>query len=95
MPEPLLVKIDVQGYEDYVLRGGEQTIRRARLIIIETSFQAQYEAQPLFDDVYRTLTGWGFAYVGAIDQLMNPSNGSIVQQDSLFIREYPVAEMAL
>lgn len=87
LPEPLLVKIDVQGYEDHVLRGGEQTIRQARVLIIETSFQAQYDSQPMFDDIYRLLTNWGFFYAGSVDQLMSSSNGSIVQQDSLFLRQ--------
>ncbi len=65
--EPLLVKIDVQGYEDRVLRGGEATIRRASVIIVETSFEMLYEGQPLFDDIYRTLVAWGFVYDGALD----------------------------
>lgn len=92
MTEPLLIKIDVQGYEDHVLRGGEQTIRRSQVLIIETSFQAQYEVQPLFDTIYRLVARWGFSYAGAFDQLTTPSNGRICQQDSLFIREHSVAE---
>jgi FkbM family methyltransferase len=85
--EPILAKIDVQGYEDRVLRGGERTLRRARLMIVETSFIASYEGQPLFSDVYRILAGWGFAYAGCLDQLALPSSGRIFQEDSLFIRD--------
>jgi FkbM family methyltransferase len=85
--EPILAKIDVQGYEDRVLRGGERTLRRARLLIVETSFIASYEAQPLFADVHRILAGWGFAYTGCLDQLALPSSGRIFQEDSLFIRD--------
>lgn len=84
--EPLLVKVDVQGYEDRVLRGGEQTIKRAKLIIIETSFQKLYDEQPLFNDIYNQLLDWGFVYIGTLDQLHNPQNGQILQADSLFLK---------
>ncbi len=83
--DPLLVKIDVQGYEMHVLRGGEQTIRRAALVIVESSFETLYESQPLFADVYRWLTGWGFTYAGALAQLHSPQDGQLVQEDSLFV----------
>ena len=86
LTDPLLIKIDVQGYEGHVLRGGEQTVRRATVVILETSFEVLYEGQPLFDDVYRVLTGWGFSYVGPLDQLHHPHNGRPLQQDSLFVR---------
>lgn len=84
--EPLLVKIDVQGYEAHVLRGGAQTIRRAAIIIVETSFKTLYEGQPLFADVQRTLNEWGFSYAGTLDQLVDPNTGIPLQQDSLFVR---------
>lgn len=85
--EPLLIKIDVQGYEDRVLRGGEQTIRRAKVLLMETSFETLYEGQSLFDDFYRQLTSWGFMYCGALDQLASPQDGRILQENSFFIRK--------
>jgi len=84
--EPLFVKIDVQGYEDEVLAGGEQTIRRAALVLAETSFETLYEGQPLFNDIHRTLVGWGFTYAGSLDQIYSPHDGRPLQADSLFIR---------
>jgi FkbM family methyltransferase len=84
---PLLIKMDVQGYEDQVLRGGERTVRQAALLIIETSFCTLYEGQPLFADIYRILTDWGFRYAGALDQLRDDNDGSIIQEDSLFTRK--------
>ena len=84
--DPLLVKIDVQGYEDEVLAGGEQTIRKAAVVLTETSFETLYEGQSLFPDIYRTLLGWGFAYAGSLDQLCSPHDGRPLQADSLFVR---------
>jgi hypothetical protein len=83
---PLLIKIDVQGYEDRVLRGGEETVKRAQVLIVETSFQRLYEEQALFEDVFRLLSGWGFRYAGALDQLLNPRSGEALQQDSIFVK---------
>jgi len=84
--DPMLIKIDVQGYEDRVMQGGEQTIKRAKMIILETSFRRLYEQQPLFNDIYQILNSWGFSYVGALDQLVNPKTGDILQADSIFIQ---------
>jgi FkbM family methyltransferase len=82
----LFIKIDVQGYEDKVLAGGEQTIRRSKVIIIETSFEKLYNQQPLFHDIYNILVNWGFTYIGNIDQTADPLNGKPLQCDAIFLR---------
>jgi len=84
--DPIFVKIDVQGYENRVLLGGEQTIRRARALLIETSFEALYEGQPLFGDLHLLLSRWGFRYAGAVAQESSPIDGRILQADSLFLQ---------
>ena len=86
LQEPILVKIDVQGYEDRVLRGGEQTVRRAQVILVETSFEPLYEGQLLFDGIHELLGKWGFRYAGAVGQLQSPLDGRVLQADSLFVR---------
>jgi FkbM family methyltransferase len=83
---PLLIKIDVQGYEDRVLRGGEQTARKAKVIIAETSFERLYENQPLFGEIHALLSGWGFRYTGAIDELCHPDGGRPLQVDAVFVK---------
>jgi FkbM family methyltransferase len=84
--DSLLTKIDVQGYEDKVLAGGLITLKRSKIIIIETSFEKLYEQQPLFDEIYRSLVSWGFSYTGSVDQLENPQDGRPLQCDAIFIR---------
>ncbi len=83
----ILVKIDVQGTEDKVILGGEVFLRKASIIILETSFQALYEGQILFDGIYDLLREKGFAYAGSEHTLRNPQNGSILQNDSIFIKD--------
>lgn len=83
--EPLFIKIDVQGYEDRVLLGGERTIKRAKVLLVETSFEPLYEGQALFGDVHSLLSGWGFSYAGAAAQEFSPLDGRVLQADSFFI----------
>jgi len=83
---PMLVKIDVQGFEDQVLRGGEATIRRASVLLVETSFETLYEGQALFDGIHAVLKDWGFEFKGNLDQAHAPDDGRVLQADSLFVR---------
>jgi FkbM family methyltransferase len=82
----VLVKIDVQGFEDRVLLGGETTIRRAQIVMVETSLEPLYDGQASFDGVYRIMTSFGFRYGGNVDQLSSPIDGRILQADALFFR---------
>ena len=86
LEENVLIKLDVQGYEDKVILGGENLVSRAKLLIIEVSFDVLYEGQPLFDDIYRSVKARGFNYIGNLAQLRNPLDGSVLQADAVFIR---------
>ncbi len=82
----LLVKIDVQGYEDKVIEGGQSVISRAKVLIVETSFQTLYVGQPLFEDIYDVLKKMDFRFVGTLEQSRSPLDGSVVQADSIFMK---------
>ena len=84
--DPLLLKLDVQGFEDKVIAGGEDVVARAKIIIIEVSFQPLYEGGPLFDDIYRLLKKHGFTYNGNFEQLFSPKDGRVLQADAIFCR---------
>ncbi len=84
--DPILLKIDVQGYEDRVLAGGKATCSRAAAIIVEVSFETLYEGQPLFDDIYRSLTGMGFVYKGDLDETAERKTGRNLYADAIFLR---------
>lgn len=85
--KPLLVKLDVQGFENEVIAGGINTICQADVLIIELSLERLYEGQKLFHDLYEKLVNLGFKYRGNFDQIINPNNGKILQIDAIFIRE--------
>lgn len=81
----VLIKIDVQGYEDRVIRGGLHTVRRAKALVVEVSFRPLYESQVLFDELYEMLKELGFRYVGSMEQLQSPLDGSAIQCDAVFV----------
>ena len=86
LAENIMIKIDVQGFEDRVIAGGLKTIQTAKLLIVETSFESLYDDQPLFDTIYETLKRMGLAYHGNFGQLLNPIDGNILQADAIFIK---------
>ncbi len=83
--DDVFVKIDVQGFEANVIRGGQQALKRAKVVIVETSFDLLYENQPLFDQIYGMMKELGFLYSGNWDQLIDPASGRILQADAIFI----------
>jgi FkbM family methyltransferase len=83
----LFIKIDVQGYEDKVLAGGKETIKKAKIVIVETSFSVLYESQPLFGEIYQTFHDLGFSFSGMLEQSVNPVTGEVLQGDAIFINK--------
>jgi FkbM family methyltransferase len=81
----VLVKLDVQGYEDEVLRGGAKTIARSRVLVTETSFATLYEGQPLFDDIYKIVYELGFRYAGSRERHYNTQTGELLYEDAIFV----------
>src|SRR5262249_49722699 len=79
----ILTKIDVQGFEDRVIVGGLKTIRLAKLLIIELSFENLYDGQSLFDTIYQTMKQLGFEYHGNFSQILNAIDGNILTGFSL------------
>ena len=82
VPE-MLVKMDVQGFEDRVIKGGKETLRKALACILEVSLHPLYEGQPSFMDLCRQMEKLGFQYAGNILQIYD-NDGSIVYIDALF-----------
>lgn len=88
--EPILMKIDVQGMEDKVLLGGERTLARTSILIVETSFTELYKGQALFDRVYRLLADWGFTFMGSEHNIRDPEDGRVLQSDAVFLRRVDI-----
>jgi FkbM family methyltransferase len=85
LEDPLLVKVDVQGLEDRVIRGGIQTMTRAEVIIMEVSFVRVYNGQALFDDIYCQMRSMGFRCAGMIEISSDRKTGELLQGDAIFV----------
>lgn len=85
---PVLLKLDLQGYELQALRGAARTLERSDYVLLETAFKPVYEQEPLFEDVYALLRQSGFRFRSPVDFLSDAS-GEIIQMDALFERPRP------
>ena len=83
----ILLKLDVQGYEDRVIMGSKNTLAVVKVVVVETSFHELYHGQPLFHDIYDLLCKHGFIYSGSCGQLKSPLDDMPLQEDSIFIKE--------
>ncbi|SNQ60938.1 FkbM family methyltransferase [Candidatus Methanoperedens nitratireducens] len=81
----ILIKLDVQGYEDRVIRGGAETFRRARACILEVNIGSLYENQASFKDILLSLDYLGYHYTGNIEQTYD-NDGHVVFIDALFLK---------
>jgi FkbM family methyltransferase len=86
LAKPILVKVDVQGFERQVIAGGHNFLTNVDYVIIEVSFVELYQGQPLFDEINVQLNQLGFLYKGNIEQLVSKKTGSILQADALYVR---------
>jgi FkbM family methyltransferase len=60
---PVLLKLDVQGFELEALRGAPELLRHVDCVLAECCFVPFYEGQPLFEDVVCFLKDAGFGIV--------------------------------
>lgn len=84
---PVLLKLDVQGYEERVLRGGEKTLENVDYVVMEVSFEPMYEGETAFMEMARMMEGYGFRFERPVGWLSAPGTGEILQMDALFVRE--------
>ena len=82
-----LIKMDVQGFEDEVIKGGLEVIKKAKVLVIECSLQTTYEAEPMFDGIYKLLHPMGFEYRGSLKQSIRKDDQSFLQTDCVFIKK--------
>jgi FkbM family methyltransferase len=84
--QPDLIKIDVQGYEDRVLRGAERTLQRTRYCLVEMSFVSMYEGSWLFGDLHDYMKDRDFRLVAVAGPIAGPL-GAAPQVDGVFRRD--------
>jgi FkbM family methyltransferase len=56
----ILLKLDVQGYEDKIILGARESIKKIRALLLELSLVELYDGQSLWIDVINNLQAIGF-----------------------------------
>lgn len=69
-----LLKLDVQGYELEVLKGGEKTLTNLDYILIEANLEQLYVNQPSFTQVNNYLNSKGFELSDMLDFNLGAKN---------------------
>jgi FkbM family methyltransferase len=83
---PVLLKLDVQGYEPQVLEGATETLKRVDYVLLEASFRPMYEGERTFMEIARTMEEREFEFLRPIAWLNDPRTGEVLQADALFAR---------
>lgn len=85
-PEPLLLKLDVQGYEDRVLAGAEGVWSRIHAVQTELSLVPLYEGQQLYDGILDLLKAQGFELYSLWGGYADQRSGRMLQFDVLMVK---------
>jgi FkbM family methyltransferase len=85
MPREILLKLDVQGFEDRVLRGGARVLLQCQAVLLEVCIDPLYEGQADFLGLAQLLQTAGLHYAGNLDQNYG-EDGRVVFLDAVFVR---------
>lgn len=85
MPREILLKLDVQGFEDRVLRGAERVLALCKAVVLEVGLDPLYEGQADFHGLAQLLHAAGFRYAGNLDQAYG-EDGRVVYLDAVFVK---------
>jgi FkbM family methyltransferase len=83
LPSPVLLKIDVQGFEWQVLTGAKSMLSMISAILVEQAFEPFYEGQQRFSQTHGELVdaGWELSRVLS----MRSEDGVPVEADCLYV----------
>jgi FkbM family methyltransferase len=84
MQHPVLLKLDVQGYELQVLLGGQELLAHVDYVLLEASFKPMYQGEPVFVDIEKKMREFGFEFLRPVGFLRAPKTGEFLQMDALF-----------
>jgi FkbM family methyltransferase len=83
LPAPIMLKIDVQGAELEVLKGGEATLQRCELIQLEVAVASYNSGAPTMLEVLQFMEARGFRPFDVSGET-RPNGADLVQVDLLF-----------
>jgi FkbM family methyltransferase len=85
----ILIKLDVQGYEDRVIAGGGEVFKTATICLLEIGVDSLYEGQADFFKLNTMLDSLGYRYVGNLDQTYR-EDGHVIYLDAVFLNKFKI-----
>lgn len=82
---PVMLKLDVQGFELSVLRGALETLPRVSVLQCELALIPSYEGGATFVEVREFLRERGFVLAHLIDGHVNHETGELREMDGIFL----------
>lgn len=82
-----LIKIDVQGSEIDIIKGGLDVFKMAKGVLMEVSLVEYNKSAPTKDFVYEFMKDIEFTPAEVIGNINHPITHELIQQDVLFLNE--------
>jgi FkbM family methyltransferase len=87
LPDPDLIKLDLQGAELMALEGATRCLQSAQAVLLEVSFLQFMKGIPLVGEVVPYMTARGFRVYDILALWQRPLDGALAQGDFLFVSE--------
>ncbi len=88
----VFLKLDVQGFEDRVLAGAEESLKKILAVRLEMSIRPLYQSEVLIDLMIPRLRDLGFHLVALEPNFVDEKTGALLQVDGLFSKMLGEAE---
>jgi FkbM family methyltransferase len=86
MSNNVYMKIDTQGFESKVIKGGEASLNFIKIVQMEMSLVPLYETEILFLDMAAYMKDIGFSLIGIEPGFYDHATGRVLQVDGIFLR---------
>lgn len=81
-----LIKIDVQGAELDIIKGGLDIVKNSKGVILEVSLIEYNQDSPTKDNVYEFMSSIGFNHSEIVGRINHPLTHELIQHDVLFVK---------
>jgi FkbM family methyltransferase len=88
--EVSLLKVDVQGYEDQVLAGATDILKRTTCVMLEVNYEHHYEGESDFTCLHQIMVSHGFRLHGVSAPYFSEAQPLPLWADALYVRLQPV-----